>query len=134
MSGSPPTFTTKDEVRNAVTNFGSWREIANKALPKNTNRKTRATTASAAIARAEARNQSTARLASPRVNDQAWFACGLAEQVGQPDGLAASPLLLQARTTLYRACMSARRHEDDGHTFAQSRCNGQGRLANPKTS
>ena len=50
------------------------------------------------------------------------------------DGLAASPLLQQARTTFYRACMSAQRRKGAAYHLAESRCNGQGRLANPKTA
>jgi hypothetical protein len=49
------------------------------------------------------------------------------------DGLAASPLLQQARTTFYRACMSAQRRKGAAYHLAESRCNGQGRLTNPKT-
>jgi uncharacterized protein YjbI with pentapeptide repeats len=41
------------------------------------------------------------------------------------DGLAASPLLQQARTTFYRATMSSHRHEDDTHTLAESRSDRQ---------
>jgi hypothetical protein len=47
------------------------------------------------------------------------------------EGLAVSPLLHLARTTLYRACMSAQRHKGAAYHLAESRCNGQGRLANP---
>ena len=49
------------------------------------------------------------------------------------DGLAASPLLHQARILFYRARMSAQRHKGAAYHLAESRCNGQGRLANPKT-
>ena len=50
------------------------------------------------------------------------------------DGLAAQPLLRLSRTTFYRACMSAQRRKGAAYHLAESRCNGQGRLANPKTS
>lgn len=41
------------------------------------------------------------------------------------DGLAASPLLIEARTTLYRACVSPARHNLAQLTPAESGCNGQ---------
>ena len=49
------------------------------------------------------------------------------------DGLAAQPLLRLSRTTFYRACMSAQRRKGAAYHLAESRCNGQGRLANPQT-
>ena len=49
------------------------------------------------------------------------------------DGLAAQPLLRLSRTTFYRAWMSAQRRKGAAYHLAESRCNGQGRLANPKT-
>ena len=42
------------------------------------------------------------------------------------DGLSASPLLHEARTTLYRACMSPPRHEGgDTHPLVESRSAGE---------
>ena len=48
------------------------------------------------------------------------------------DGLS-SHELTELRTALYRACMSAQRRKGAAYHLAESRCNGQGRLANPKT-
>ena len=49
------------------------------------------------------------------------------------DGQAPSPLLQEARRTFYRVCMSAQRRKGAAYHLAESRCNGQGRLANPRT-
>ena len=48
------------------------------------------------------------------------------------DGLS-SHELTELRTALYQARMSAQRRKGAAYHLAESRCNGQGRLANPKT-